>query len=325
MVDGQTGEAIVIAPAHSGGTAFLFPGQGSQYVGMGKDLCEARPRVREMFGEADDILGFPLSRVCFDGPAEELTRTENTQPAIFLHSVALSALLGAEGVAAVAGHSLGEYSALVHAGAIGFGDGLRLVRLRGRLMQRAGEEQAGTMAAIVGMERGAVEEACREAAVAGVVQCANFNSPGQIVISGSVAGVRKAMDLAKTKGARMVKELTVSGAFHSPLMESARSGLENALEKAEINDARLPVYANVTAAPVEIAGKIRTLLGAQLTSAVLWETSVINMISGGIRRFVEVGPGKVLQGLVKRIDSSVEVLGVDTAADLDRYLSAGRS
>ncbi len=323
MVDEQTREDFVSPTARHTGTAFLFPGQGSQYVGMGKALCDARPRAREIFEEADDILGFPLSRICFEGPSDELTRTQNTQPAIFLHSVALSALLGGGNVAAVAGHSLGEYSALVHAGAIQFRDGLRLVRLRGELMQRAGDERPGTMAAIVGLGQIAVEESCREAADAGVVQCANFNSPGQIVISGSVGGVRKAMEITKAKGARMAKELTVSGAFHSPLMESARSGLETALEKADILNARVPVYANVTAGPVEIAGKIRTLLGAQLTSAVLWESSVMNMIAGGIRRFVEVGPGKVLQGLVKRIDPSVEILGVDSAADLDRYLAAG--
>ncbi len=184
------------------GTAFLFPGQGSQYVGMGKDLCAADTRIKSIFEEADDILGLPLSRICFEGPAEELTQTRNTQPAIFLHSVALSTVIGNRGVAAVAGHSLGEYSALVHAGALGFGEGLRLVRLRGELMQRAGEEHPGTMAAVVGLDRPVVEESCRESSDAGVVQCANFNSPGLIVISGSAAGVRKAMEIAKAKGAR---------------------------------------------------------------------------------------------------------------------------
>ena len=306
-------------------TAFLFPGQGSQYVGMGKDLCEASDTIRGIFARADEVLAFPLSRVCFEGPADELTQTKNTQPAIFLHSVALSAALGGAlgRPAAVAGHSLGEYSALVHAGAIGFEEALRLVRLRGELMQRAGQERPGTMAAIVGQERGAVEEFCREASAAGVVQCANFNSPGQVVISGSVEGVRKAMEIAKARGTRIVKELQVSGAFHSPLMESARSGLENALEKAEIRDAGVPVYANVTAGPEQIAGKIRTLLGAQLTSPVLWETTVVNMVRAGIRRFVEIGPGKVLQGLVKRTDPSVEALGIDTAADLLKAAGGG--
>jgi len=247
------------------------------------------------------------------------------QPAVFLHSVALSTVIGGRGVAAVAGHSLGEYSALIHAGALGFEEGLRLVRLRGELMQRAGEEHPGTMAAVVGLDRAAVEESCREASAAGVVQCANFNSPGQIVISGSVDGVRRAMEIAKAKGARMVRELPVSGAFHSPLMESARTGLENALDKVDIRDAAVPIYANVTAEPEQMAREIRTLLGAQLTSAVLWESTVMNMIAGGIRRFVEVGPGRVLQGLVKRTDPSVEILGVDTAADLDKFLSGGDS
>ena len=320
MVDGQAGGKAVTDAAAAPRTAFLFPGQGSQYVGMGKDICGADPRVRAIFDRADEVLGFALSRTCFEGPAEDLTQTKNTQPAIFLHSVALSAVLGrvAGEPSAVAGHSLGEYSALVHAGALGFEEGLRLVRLRGELMQRAGEERPGTMAAVVGRDRGAVEDDCREASAAGIVQCANFNSPGQIVISGSVAGVRKAMEIAKAKGARLVKELTVSGAFHSPLMESARSGLENGLKTVEIRDASIPVYANVTGEPEQMAGKIRTLLGAQLTSPVLWESTVTNMISAGIRRFVEIGPGKVLQGLVKRTDPSVEVLGVDTAADLNR-------
>ncbi|HLF14165.1 MAG TPA: ACP S-malonyltransferase, partial [Bacteroidota bacterium] len=193
------------------------------------------------------------------------------------------------------------------------------------LMQRAGEEHPGTMAAVVGLDRATVEESCREASAAGVVQCANFNSPGQIVISGSVDGVRRAMEIAKAKGARMVRELPVSGAFHSPLMESARTGLENALDKVDIRDAAVPIYANVTAEPEQMAREIRTLLGAQLTSAVLWESTVMNMIAGGIRRFVEVGPGRVLQGLVKRTDPSVEILGVDTAADLDKFLSGGDS
>ena len=201
-----------------GTTAFLFPGQGSQYVGMGKDLYEQHPAARTMFKQADAILGTLLTRICFEGPEEELRQTKNTQPAIFLHSVVLSRFYRGEKAAMAAGHSLGEYSALVYAGALTFEDGLRLVRLRGELMQQAGVEQPGTMAAVVGLEASVVGEVCCTAWEAGIVQAANFNSPGQIVISGSVSGVRKAMELAKARGAKIVKELPVSVAFNSPFM-----------------------------------------------------------------------------------------------------------
>ncbi len=218
----------------------------------------------------------------------------------------------------VAGHSLGEYSALVVAGALTFEDALRLVRLRGELMQRAGELEPGTMAAIIGMAPEATTDLCREASAAGVVQPATFNSPGQIVISGSVEGVRKAMELAKQRGAKMAKELVVSGAFHSPLMASAKEGLRAALEKTAIQDARIPVYANVTAEPVTRASEIRELLHQQLSSPVRWEESVRNMVRDGAGRFVEIGPGKVLQGLVKRIDPGVETAGVDKFSDIGK-------
>jgi [acyl-carrier-protein] S-malonyltransferase len=225
-------------------------------------------------------------------------------------------------VAMVAGHSLGEYSALVYAGAISFDDGLRLVRLRGELMQRAGETQRGTMAAVVGLEPAVVEEVCKEASAEGIVQCANFNSPGQIVISGSVPGVRKGMELAKARGAKLVKELVVSGAFHSPLMESAREELRAGLASTSITDSRIPVYANVTARPVQKGAEIRTLLERQLTSAVRWEESVRNMIASGARAFVEVGPGKVLQGLVRRIDPNVEVRGIEKFEEVQSMVTA---
>jgi [acyl-carrier-protein] S-malonyltransferase len=296
--------------------AFVFPGQGSQYVGMGKDLCENSPSARHVFEQADGILGFSLSKICFEGPEDELRQTRNTQPAIFLHSMALTAVLENVKPDVVAGHSLGEYSALVVAEALTFEEGLRLVRLRGELMQRAGELNKGTMAAVVGLEFEAIDKICAEASSAGIVQAANFNSPGQVVISGSVEGVRMAMDVAKQRGAKLVKELVVSGAFHSPLMESAKEGLKNALEKTELRDARIPVYANVTGEPVLRAAGIKDLLYRQVTSPVLWEQSVKNMMRDGAETFYEVGPGKVLQGLVKRTASNALVGGYDRYADL---------
>ncbi|MBI3194646.1 MAG: ACP S-malonyltransferase, partial [Ignavibacteriae bacterium] len=253
--------------------AYIFPGQGSQYVGMGKDLFEQNEQACAMFNQADELLGVSLSKICFEGPEEELKQTKNTQPAIFLHSVVLSSLFGNQDVAMVAGHSLGEYSALVYAGALSFEDGLKIVRLRGELMQRAGELQPGTMAAVVGLESNILESVCLEASAEGIVQCANFNSPGQIVISGSIPGVKKAMELAKSRGAKLVKELVISGAFHSPLMEYAVEGLSKALDAITMNDATIPVYANVTAKPVTKATEIRQLLKDQLTKPVRWEES----------------------------------------------------
>jgi len=297
-------------------TAFVFPGQGSQYVGMAKDLYASDERARTMIDRADALLGVRLSEICFVGPEEALKQTRNTQPAIFLHSVVVHALLPGPAPDMVAGHSLGEYSALVAAGALFWEDALRLVRLRGELMQRAGEEQQGTMAAIVGLDPDAVEQLCHEASAAGIVQPANFNSPGQIVISGSVDGVRKGMELAKARGSKLAKELVVSGAFHSPLMESARDELRTALERTSVKDARIPVYANVTAAPVTRAGEIRDLLVRQLTSPVRWEQTVRSMVRDGAATMVELGPGKVLQGLAKRTEVSLAVRGIDTMADV---------
>jgi len=296
--------------------AFVFPGQGSQYVGMGKDLSEQSSEARRYFQEADDILGFSLSKICFEGPEEELRQTKNTQPAIFLHSIVLSKLYKGSPAGMASGHSLGEYSALVYSGALTFRDGLRLVRLRGELMQNAGVEQPGTMAAVVGLDSATINAVCAEASKEGVAQAANFNSPGQIVISGSLKGVRKAMEIAKSRGAKLVKELPVSGAFHSPLMESARIGLQRALDTTEIRDSAIPVYANVSAKPAQSASAIRELLIQQLTSPVRWEESVANMIEDGATSFIEIGPGKVLQGLIKRINPEVGVAGIDRLSDL---------
>jgi len=295
--------------------AYIFPGQGSQYVGMGRDLFEDSQAARDLFEAADRILGFSLSKVCFEGPEEELRQTRNTQPAIFLHSMVLASMM--DGAATMAaGHSLGEYSALVSAGSMSFEDGLKIVRLRGELMQRAGEKEKGTMAAVLGLDPAVVDEVCSAASQHGIVQCANFNSPGQIVISGSVPGVRKAMELAKERGAKLVKELVVSGAFHSPLMKSAREGLHEALQRTAISNAKIPVYANVTARPVTSASEIRSLLEQQLVAPVRWEETIRNMISDGASSFLEIGPGKVLQGLVKRTNESVKIAGIDKHADL---------
>ncbi|OGU34002.1 MAG: [acyl-carrier-protein] S-malonyltransferase, partial [Ignavibacteria bacterium GWB2_35_6b] len=242
--------------------------------------------------------------------------TDITQPAIFLHSILLNSLIKNLNADMAAGHSLGEYSALVSANALDFVDAVKLVRTRGRLMLQSGIEQPGTMAAVIGMEQEKIEEVCSEVSKEFIVQCANFNSPGQIVISGSVEGVRKAMELAKTGGAKMVKELVVSGAFHSPLMKSAQDKFQSALDSVEFRDAQIPVYANVTAKPVTSKDEIKKLLFEQLTSPVRWEETIKNMITEGADEFIEIGPGKVLQGLVKRINPDVKFSGIDKYSDL---------
>ncbi|HUX93927.1 MAG TPA: ACP S-malonyltransferase [Ignavibacteriaceae bacterium] len=300
--------------------AFLFPGQGSQYVGMAKDLFENSVEAKEMIRTADDALGINLSYILFNGPEAQLKQTEFTQPAIFLHSVILASLIRTLNVDAAAGHSLGEYSALVAASSIQFYDAVKLVRTRGIAMQKAGIEFPGTMAAIIGLDMQAVSDSCSEASTEGVVQCANFNSPGQIVISGSVSGVKKAMEICKSKGAKLVKELIVSGAFHSSLMESAQIEFLNELNNTYIYDARFPVYANVTAKPVTKKDEIKKLLFEQLTSPVRWEETIVNMVSDGIDEFYEIGPGKVLQGLVKRINPDIKCFGIDKFVDVEKYL-----
>ena len=296
--------------------AFIFPGQGSQFVGMGKDLYEDS---KDMMESANEALGFSLTNIMFDGPVDSLKQTDVTQPAIFLHSVALLQKIKSIKPDMVAGHSLGEYSALVAAGAIDLIDALKLVRTRGQAMLQAGIEQPGTMAAVIGLQANSVEKICDEASASGIVQCANFNSPGQIVISGSVEGVKTAMALAKESGAKLVKELVVSGAFHSPLMASAKEKLQSKLNETNVDDISVPVYANVTAKSVTNSSEIKKLLFDQLSSPVRWEESITNMIADGATEFIEIGPGKVLQGLIKRINKEVKVSGIEKLEDLDKF------
>jgi [acyl-carrier-protein] S-malonyltransferase len=299
--------------------AYLFPGQGSQYVGMAKDLYDNSVEAKEMIKTADDALGINLSFILFNGPETQLKQTEFTQPAIFLHSVILASLIRTLTPSAAAGHSLGEYSALVAAGSIQFYDAIKLVRERGKAMQHAGIVNPGTMAAIIGLSKELVSESCSLASNEGVVQPANYNSADQIVISGSVNGVRKAMELCKAKGAKLVKELVVSGAFHSPLMQTAKDKLKEDLDKTPIYDARIPVYANATAKPVIQNEEIKNLLFEQVTAPVKWEETITNLISDGIEEFFEIGPGKVLQGLVKRINPEVKCSCIDKYSDVEKY------
>jgi [acyl-carrier-protein] S-malonyltransferase len=287
--------------------AFIFPGQGSQYVGMAADLHEQYPAAQQRYQLASEILGFDLAKVSFQGPEDELKETRVTQPAIFVHSVIVAELLRQRGLEPhlVAGHSLGEYSALYTAGAFSFQDGLRLVKIRAELMQAAGANSPGSMAAIIGLEAESLQEICKNASETGVVEIANYNSPAQLVISGSVSGVAKAMALAEQAGAKRTVPLPVSGAFHSPLMAYACEGLSEALAGARITTTSIPVYANVTAGPMTEPAEIREYLLKQLTSPVRWTESVRNMISAGASAFFETGPGSVLRGLLRRINRDV--------------------
>ncbi|MCS6917842.1 MAG: ACP S-malonyltransferase [Chitinophagales bacterium] len=285
-------------------TAFVFPGQGAQFPGMGKDLFEQSEQAATLFRQADAVLGFPLSRIMFEGSEEDLRQTNVTQPAIFVHSVVKAWTAGADFLPdMVAGHSLGEFSALVTAGSLSFDEGLLLVKRRAEAMQTACEAVPSTMAAIIGLPDEKVEAICAE--IEGVVVPANYNCPGQLVISGELESVRKACERLKAAGAKRALLLSVGGAFHSPLMEPARRELEAALMTATIHAPRCPVYQNVTARAETDPQRIRENLTAQLTAPVRWTQSVQSMIADGALRFVECGPGNVLQGLIRKIDPSV--------------------
>jgi len=304
--------------------AFLFPGQGAQAVGMGRALAEAHPEAREVFETADRVLGFPFTELMWNGPEDELKQTMNAQPALLTHSVAALRLVTAAGLEPgwVAGHSLGEYSACVAAGALSFEDALRLTRRRGELMYQAGVDRPGTMAAILGLTREQVEAVCLAASPAGIVRAANLNAPGQIVISGEIPAIEKACELAKQAGAKRAIRLEVSGAFHSPLMASAAAGLREALEHVTLRDARCPVIANVSAAPVQKAAEIRAALEAQVLGAVRWEDSMRRLLEAGAERFVEIGTGRVLRGLLRTLAPEASSFNVEDPASLAATLSA---
>ena len=290
--------------------AFVFPGQGAQFVGMGKDLYENNPVAKEMFDKANEILGFNITDLMFNGTDEDLRQTKVTQPAIFLHSVILAKTMGDEfNPDMVAGHSLGEFSALVAAGALSFEDGLRLVSARAQAMQKACEKTPSTMAAVLALPDAKVEELCASV-TEGVVVPANYNCPGQIVISGSIEGVDAACAKMLEAGAKRALKLKVGGAFHSPLMEPARAELADAIAHTDFHAPKCPVYQNVNAEPQTDPETIKKNLIAQLTAPVRWTQTVQNMIAAGADTFVEVGPGAVLQGLVKKISSEVATSGI---------------
>jgi len=303
--------------------AFIFPGQGSQHVGMGRELAENFPSARRVFDEADEALGFWLSKLCFEGPMEDLQLTANTQPAILATSVAVAEVLWEKGVRAdfVAGHSLGEYSALVVAGSLSIQEAVRLVRKRGQYMQEAVPVGQGAMAALLGLEAAIVEEVCHEAAQGEVVSPANFNSPGQVVIAGHTGAVARAVALARARGAKRAIMLNVSAPFHCALMKPAQEKLEKDLDLVEISDPQIPLANNVDAALVRSAAQVRDGLKRQVTAPAQWNQAMRVLRAEDVDGFIEVGPGKVLSGLLRKIDPQAECLRVEDMATLNGVLA----
>jgi [acyl-carrier-protein] S-malonyltransferase len=315
--------SIMRAVQHN--TAFVFPGQGSQYAGMGRDVADRYPVARGVFDEIDEALGFSISRLCFDGPEEDLKLTENTQPAILAVSCALHAVLEDRGVARrdiVAGHSLGEYSAIVSVGGLTAPQAARLVRARGRFMQEAVPVGSGGMAALIGPTVEEAKAICEEAAQGEVLSVANINAPGQIVIAGAKSAIDRAIAVAKARGVRRALPLAVSAPFHCELMRPAEERLKPLLDEAPLKDLRVSLVSNVDASPIGTSTALRNALLRQVASPVRWVESVQRMISMGVRRFVEIGPGSVLTGLIKRIDSSVELANVSDVASLEAFVKA---
>jgi [acyl-carrier-protein] S-malonyltransferase len=306
------------------GIGLVFPGQGSQSVGMGKALCEAYPNLKQVYDEASIVLGYDVAALCFEGPAEKLNLTEHTQPALLVSSIAAFRALQPAGIkpVAVAGHSLGEYSALVAAGGLSYLDAVGIVQKRGRYMSEAVQTGTGLVAALLGLGADAVREVCREAASAGVVQAANFNSPGQVVIAGEKAAVERAIEIARTKGCKKAVPLPVSVPVHTPLMQQAADRLARDLAAVIWSDLHMPLINNAEAKPIAKAGDIQASLVRQLPSSVLWEDSVRNMAAMGVKTFIEVGPGAVLTGLIKRIVPEAVTMNVNDPKTLDATRAA---
>ena len=307
-------------------TAFVFPGQGSQYAGMGKDVAEKYPVARRVFDDIDASLGFSISKLCFEGPEDQLKLTQNTQPAILAVSSALHAVLEEHGAAKrdlVAGHSLGEYSAIVNVGGLTPAEGAKIVHLRGKFMQEAVPVGTGGMAALIGPTAEEARAICEEAAQGEVVSVANINAPGQIVIAGTKSGIDRAIEVAKKRGVRRALPLPVSAPFHCELMKPAEERLRPVLESANLHDLWVSLVSNVDASPIGTATAVRNALLRQVASPVRWVESVQKMVAMGVKRFVEVGPGNVLTGLIKRIDANVETVNVSDVPSLEAFLAKG--